>query len=130
MAITPNAINELVGALIRKYREAQGWSQIELARRMGMISAMAISQMENGTQNINVVQLMALAKLFGVPPAVLLGDPPPGLSEQADKLNHAVQRQIKNIIETGDTMSAQFTTLLKMHMQFITAVAPTPKEDE
>lgn len=51
---------------IRELREARGWSQFELATRVG-VTPTTVYNWERGRNEPRVVQLRALARVFGVP---------------------------------------------------------------
>jgi transcriptional regulator with XRE-family HTH domain len=52
-------------------RKQAGWSQEELAQRLD-VSRQAVSKWENGTSEPNTSNLMALARLYGIPAEDLL----------------------------------------------------------
>ena len=59
---------------IQELREAEGWSQSELARRSG-VPQPAISRLERGSVGVvNLVHLEKLAAVFEVKPAYLIGE--------------------------------------------------------
>jgi HTH-type transcriptional regulator / antitoxin HipB len=59
---------------IQELREAEGWSQSELARRSG-VPQTAISRLEAGKVGVvNLAHLEKLAAVFGVKPAYLIGE--------------------------------------------------------
>ena len=60
-----------LGQRIAQYRKAMGISQEELGGRLGM-SRQAVSKWETGTADPSTSNLLALAKLFGVPAEELL----------------------------------------------------------
>jgi transcriptional regulator with XRE-family HTH domain len=57
-----------VGERLRGYREARGWSQEELSRRLGL-TRMTISRYESGERQIQADMLPAIAEALGVHPA-------------------------------------------------------------
>lgn len=59
-------------ARIRAARKARGWSQAELASRLGHAQAV-VSRWEAGRRGMDVCDLMAVADALDVPPAHLLG---------------------------------------------------------
>jgi transcriptional regulator with XRE-family HTH domain len=67
----------LIGQRVRTLREARGWSQRELARRVGLTSK-TISNYERGERGVKEPPLstvQALAEVFGVTVIDLLGEP-------------------------------------------------------
>ena len=59
------------GALIAARRKALGMTQKQLAERL-LVSDKAVSKWETGTADPSTSNLLALAKLFGVPAEELL----------------------------------------------------------
>jgi transcriptional regulator with XRE-family HTH domain len=77
----------LIGQRVKQLREAKGWSQDELARRVGLTSK-TISNYETGARGIKEPPLStvrALADALGVPLDALLAEP--GNELLADALN-------------------------------------------
>ena len=56
---------------IMKLRKQQGWSQEELAMKLG-VSRQSVSKWESGASDPSTTSLMALAKLFGTTAEELL----------------------------------------------------------
>jgi transcriptional regulator with XRE-family HTH domain len=66
---------ETMGRRIARLREAKGWSQAELARRLGVTRA-SVHQWENDSSpNIRPVNLLALADILGTDPYYLVHGP-------------------------------------------------------
>jgi transcriptional regulator with XRE-family HTH domain len=61
----------MVGEKIRELRQARGWSQQNLAERVGVVQS-AISQIERGTAGPTLGTLFDIARVLGVMPAALL----------------------------------------------------------
>jgi len=59
------------GEVIRILRDKKGWTQEELARRSG-ISSTNLSSLENDQVDIGKRRAEALAKAFGVHPAIIM----------------------------------------------------------
>ena len=57
---------------LRKAREDAGLNQREVAERLGIGSHSIISELENGQRRLDVVELIALAALYGKDPAWFL----------------------------------------------------------
>lgn len=55
----------MLGENVRRLREERGWSQAELAERIG-VNQTNVSQVERGVLAGRVPKLMALATVFGV----------------------------------------------------------------
>ena len=62
-----------VGERIRQLREERGWSQDELARKLGYSSRSTICLIESCKNKVTSSMLLKYAKVFGVEPTELLG---------------------------------------------------------
>jgi Zn-dependent peptidase ImmA (M78 family)/DNA-binding XRE family transcriptional regulator len=88
--LTGNAAS--VGQRIRANREALGWTQSDLAARLGRTQT-AVSYWESGRRSLSLDDLVDVARVLGVPSAELLPDrngrlPLPGLLRAvADQVN-------------------------------------------
>lgn len=61
----PNKDVKQLAERVKHFREKKGWSQAELANRMGR-DKQWIQRVENGTTNIRYTSLCAIAKCLGV----------------------------------------------------------------
>jgi XRE family aerobic/anaerobic benzoate catabolism transcriptional regulator len=88
-AVTHTRQPQLVelGARVRRLRNEQRWSRRQLAEKSG-VSERFLAQLENGTGNISVLRLCAIARALGTAAANLLG----GLDMAPDQ--HAKQERI------------------------------------
>lgn len=77
------SVQQLVGQRVRAAREARGWSQAELGRRVNR-SQGAIAQWESGRRTLGVDDLVLLAGQLGLAPADFFSDAsaPGDLAEQ------------------------------------------------
>ena len=66
-------ISERLGTRIRALRKAKGWRLIDLAQHSG-IREVHLSYLENGTREVGLNTLAAIAKGLDVPMADLLKD--------------------------------------------------------
>ena len=66
--------NTEVGRLMRRWREAAGWSQTEAAERAGMGQS-AWSRVEAGTRPLRLSEGIAYAQALGVDVLALTRDP-------------------------------------------------------
>jgi transcriptional regulator with XRE-family HTH domain len=64
-----------LGRRVRELRHARGWTQTELAARVG-VKQSAIGKIERGESDIPVTTLTRLAEALGVSPGSLLRKPP------------------------------------------------------
>ena len=62
-----------IGEQIRKFRKQKKYRQENLAEALD-ISVMTVSRIENGTTTMNVLLLMRLSKLLGVPVQEIIGE--------------------------------------------------------
>ena len=62
----------MLGQRINEMRTAFGWSQVELAKRLG-VAKQTVSNWENDNIQPSIDMLLKLAKLFGVTTDYLLG---------------------------------------------------------
>ena len=58
---------------IRQLRKMNGWSQDELAQRLGYTDRSSIAKIESGQVDLAESRIMAFAQVFGVKPSVLMG---------------------------------------------------------
>lgn len=58
---------------IKNLRKANGWSQTELAQRVGYADKSMISRIENGKVDLQLGQIKKFAEVLGVAPGELLG---------------------------------------------------------
>ncbi len=58
---------------IKEYRLQRGWSQDELARRVGYTDRSSITKIENGQVNLTQSKIAKFAEVFDVSPSVLMG---------------------------------------------------------
>lgn len=75
-----------IGKKIRKNREIKGWTQSDLADRMGFSDYRLISQFENGRRDLRVSTLLRLSVALGTTPQDLLPEPSPRLSGSDEDL--------------------------------------------
>ncbi|MBE5760013.1 MAG: helix-turn-helix transcriptional regulator [Clostridiales bacterium] len=77
-----------VGKNIRLARERLGWTQEELARRMGYKSKSTVNKVEMGINDIPQNKILKYAQVLGVSPSHLMG----WVSEETNKKNdHLVE---------------------------------------
>lgn len=73
MARRTEPVDAAVGGRIRAYRLAQGMSQVELGRKVG-VSFQQIQKYETGTNRIGSSRLTKFAKVFGIDVSALFGE--------------------------------------------------------
>ena len=73
-----------IGNFIEKKRKEQNLTQAQLAEKLG-VSNKTVSKWENGTSEPNTSNLMALARLYGIPAEDLLKGVESALEAQEKK---------------------------------------------
>ena len=58
---------------IKRLRKENGWSQDDLAKRLGYTDRSSIAKIEAGAVDLSESKIMAFAKVFGVEPNYLMG---------------------------------------------------------
>lgn len=58
---------------IKEYRKRRGWTQDDLARKVGYSDRGMISQIEKGKVDLPLSKVEKFAEVFGVRPSVLMG---------------------------------------------------------
>jgi transcriptional regulator with XRE-family HTH domain len=74
-----------VGTLVRKWRNAAGKTQEQVADALG-VGKSHISQVETGTGNLSLPKFLALCRFLGVPASRLLEDAFPPKERDLDRL--------------------------------------------
>lgn len=82
-----------VGENIMIIRKQLGWTQEELAHKMGYKSRSAINKIELGVNDIPQSKIVKFAEVLGTSPAVLMG----WVSEEAGKKNDQLDELIKRL---------------------------------
>ena len=93
---------------IRTLRKANGWSQEDLAKRMGYTDRSMIAKIESGAVDLAESRILAFAKVFGVKPSVLMG----WTEEDSDSVTKAMELYHKYENLSPENQIA-FQTLLK-----------------
>jgi len=73
----PDPYYRSIGKRIRQVREQLGYSQEEMAHRIGYNSATTISYFETGARKVSIADLREIAQLFRLPVQYFLEDPAP-----------------------------------------------------
>ena len=97
--------NKSVGKNIRTIRHQRGWSQEDVANRLG-ISIPAFSKIETGVTDVNLSRLEQIAEVFSVPLASLLA---------TEDIQHDIDQQIEveAIIQKVQERESQISALQK-----------------
>ncbi len=85
----------VLGARIKAVRKERGWSQEQLAERVG-ISTQYVSNIERGKENPTLDLLLRLAQALKVSPAEIFDLEARGLDRKT------LQAEIRKVIETQD----------------------------
>lgn len=90
---------------ILELRKEHGWSQDELAKKVGLADKSMISRIENGKIDIKVSQVVAFAEAFGITVTELLGEAGKEESSEGDLakiINENVNyKQVIDAIQTA-----------------------------
>ena len=89
-----------IGRRIRFYRDQAGIRQAELSHRIGFKSSTTIFYMEQGEHRIKVLDLLAIAKVLGIPMDLLL----------SGNASETSQEPIRNIVSWSDAQTGLSTT--------------------
>ncbi len=73
MAAAPPPLLAEFGAAVRRLRQERGWSQEELAERVG-IHRTYMGGVERGERNISLINIGRIARAFGVTLAALMAE--------------------------------------------------------
>ncbi|MBI4240205.1 MAG: helix-turn-helix transcriptional regulator [Candidatus Rokubacteria bacterium] len=84
-----------LGARIKALRKQQGWSQEQLAERVG-ISTQYVSNIERGKENPTLDLLLRLAEALRVAPVDIFDFEAEGLDRKG------IQTEVRKVIETQD----------------------------
>ena len=105
-----------LGRRLAQVRRAQGVTQTELARELGLSQAV-IAEYESGRKSIPVWRMINLAEVLGVSPQVLISDfdsteikrgPTSKLQKHIEKISNLPREQQKSILNVLD-MALQST---------------------
>jgi len=96
---------EVLAKNIRSLRQQYGWSQGDIAARLG-ISIPAFSKIETGVTDVNLSRLEQIAEVFSVPLASLLA---------TEDIQHDIDQQIEveAIIQKVQERESQISALQK-----------------
>jgi transcriptional regulator with XRE-family HTH domain len=85
----------IIGENIKTLRQKAGWTQTEIADKIGL-SVAAVSKIESGITDINMSRIRQVAKLFDVSVAILLSGsnrtPYPANTKVADELSNRIKQ--------------------------------------
>jgi len=65
----------MIGDIIKQYREARGWTQEQLADKMGYSSKSTINKIEKNINDVKQRNILKFAKVFNCDPAELVPNP-------------------------------------------------------
>ncbi|MFJ7207474.1 helix-turn-helix domain-containing protein [Streptomyces sp. NPDC098789] len=88
------------GAQVKSARELHGWSQAELAARLGAamekeVNPLVITRIEGSKRPVSITELVALASIFNMTPGALLE----GMAVDVNELDHIeAQRAVRRWI--------------------------------
>ena len=103
-----------VGKNIRRAREALGWTQEDLASRMGYKSKSTVNKVELGINDISQSKVVKYADALGVDPAALMGWEPLPFEKEKPTEDGELSEERSNFIERVRRMpESDFQRLLK-----------------
>jgi len=109
----PADISKHIGERIRRAREQRGWTQGELAQRLGK-NATTVSNYENGNRTIRITELPELARVLEVPIAYFF-ESEEQITERLAELVDALQSQ--RVLD--DHLLQEFIDLLTTYLQAV-----------
>lgn len=105
---------------IRELRKESGWSQAELAEKVGYADKSMISRIENGKIDLKLPQLEEFAKVFGVPSSELVGDV--GEEDAATYFLDDFARELAQFIHDNPEYRTAFSAARKVHPEDLEAI--------
>ena len=105
------SLSEIIGNNIKSYRKTLGFTQNDLAKFL-KVSNTTITYYEQGTRDINMVNLQKLANLFSIELSDLLED-----NEHVINLNSAVAFKKDSLTETDLSAIAEFRKIVKNYIK-------------
>lgn len=100
-----------IGKRIKQKREEYGWTQEELAKRMGYKSKSTINKIEMGINDISQSKIVKFAEVLNTSVAYLMGwdqeqiDALSEMQKEADAYEDAIEQQIYDLIHGISQMS-------------------------
>lgn len=105
-----------IGERIRQFRLERGWSQLELAKKMGYTTKSTICLVEKGISDLTTSSIKKYADIFGVTPSEIMGWGKPVSDEDLAKIEEVYQddqlremlmefvRKLKGIMDTKNSL--------------------------
>lgn len=94
---------------IKRYRKSYGWTQTELAEKVGYADKGMISRIENGKVDLQQSQVIRFAEAFGISPGELMGSegtvPAMTIGDYSMALEFALSDEEKQIVRKYRTLS-------------------------
>lgn len=87
---------------IKEYRKRRGWTQDDLARKVGYSDKGMISQIEKGKVDLPLSKVEKFAEVFGIRPSVLMGWQEENLAEKNGDLidkYEALDKKDKEVVD-------------------------------
>ena len=108
-----------VGNNIRKAREALGWTQEELAKRMGYKSKTTVNKVEKGVNDIPQSKIVKYARTLGVTPSVLMGWVTVETDQKASRI-----AKVTNLLREDDVLLEMVETLATLSEEKRAVIRP------
>lgn len=106
-----------IGINIQRARKELGWTQEELAQKMGYKTKSSINKIEKGVNDIPQRMIVRFAKVLGTTPGALMGS----VSEETGKKNSAIAGAVKRM-RTDETFLAAVEKLMKLDPEKLKSV--------
>lgn len=94
---------------IKRYRKSYGWTQTELAEKVGYADKGMISRIENGKVDLQQSQVIRFAEVFGIAPGELMGSegtvPAMAIGDYSMALKFTLSDEEKQIVRKYRTLS-------------------------
>lgn len=86
---------------IKSLRKSHGWSQTELARRVGYTDRSMISKIEKGSVDIPRSQVIKFADVFNITASELIGQTVPAIHTDLDDLEKVIISNFRKLSPHG-----------------------------
>jgi transcriptional regulator with XRE-family HTH domain len=97
MVAVPDELYRGIGIRIRQERERRGWTQGELADRVGL-GRTSMTNIEGGRQRLLVHQLWRIARALSIQARDLLPDLPAAQAESVEELLASVPKEERDFV--------------------------------
>ena len=122
-----NDVERLFGARVRELRQARGWTQEELARRLTdagySVHQTTIAKLEGATRPTDVAEAAAIAAIFGVSIGTLFRTAPTRIAAQLELMRRAnvldeIQKERRALQERLSALDEQYDAAEVAYQEF------------